>query len=109
MDSKCRELCDTLAKHIVDRDFERAHALLAPWLRATTQPSDIERMVDEAGDGLPSPSEWTLDMGLLEVDDLRKPDPYGPPSKPVGNEISKENYRGWLCIQFAPSRARART
>jgi hypothetical protein len=102
MDTACKTLCDTLARNIVARDFTGAHALLAPWLRTTMKPSDIERMVTEAGAGLPVARGWTLDEGFLELKDLRKPDPYGPPSQAVSNEVSAQNYRGWLCIQFTP-------
>jgi hypothetical protein len=103
MDDKSRALCDALARHIVDRNFGGAHALLAPWLRASMTPADIEQMCDEAGRGLPAPQEWTLDEGFLEVDDLRSPDPYGPPSKAVSDQVTKENYRGWMCIQLKPT------
>ena len=102
MDDKSKALCDAMARHIVDRNFDGAHSLLAPWLRSTLKPSDIQRMVDDAAEGLPAPGQWTVDEGFLEVDDLRTPDPYGPPSNAVSNEVTKDNYGGWLCIQFTP-------
>jgi hypothetical protein len=105
MDRNCESLCETLAKHIVARDFDKAHALLAPWLRAAIKPSDIRTMIQEAGEGLPAPAAWTLDEGLAEFEDLRKANEYGPPSEPVSNEITAQNYKGWLCIQFTPGEA----
>ena len=102
MDEKCKALCDSMAKCIADRDFNGAHSLLAPWSRATTSADEIQRMVDDAGEGLLPPREWSLDEGMLELDDLRKPDPLGPPSKGLPKEVSAQNYRGWLCIQFRP-------
>src|SRR5687767_14615558 len=105
MDSQCEALCEALAKHIVAKDFARAHALLAPWLRAEMKPSDIQKMINDAGEGLPAPAAWTLDEGLAELEDLRKPNEFGPPSQPVSNEISDKNFKGWLCIQFTPEAA----
>jgi hypothetical protein len=105
MDSKAQALSDTLARHIVDRRFTEAHGLLAPWLRDSMTPADIQRMIDEASQGLPAPRAWTLDEGFLGVEDLREPDPYGPPSQAVSTKITDANFRGWLCIQFKPEAA----
>jgi hypothetical protein len=102
MDSNCEALCEALAQHVVAKDFDKAHVLLAPWLRSAMKPSEIQKMVHDAGEGLPYPTAWTLDEGLAELEDLRKPNEYGPPSTAVSNEISEKNYRGWLCIQFTP-------
>jgi hypothetical protein len=105
MDTRCEALCEALAKHIVAQDFGSVHALLAPWLQTATKPADLQRLINEASEGLPSPGAWTLDQGFLELGDLRNPDSFGPPSKPVPKEISKTNYKGWLCIQFTPGAA----
>jgi hypothetical protein len=75
----------------VERNFEGVHALFAPWLQTVMSPADIERMVDEAAGGTPA-RDWTLDEGFLEVADLGD----------APGEITDENYRGWLCIQFNP-------
>ncbi|HEX6790615.1 MAG TPA: hypothetical protein VF247_04825 [Candidatus Krumholzibacteria bacterium] len=90
MEQKCEALCDALAKRVVERNFSGAHALFAPWLQQKMTPADIERMVDGAG-GV-SVQQWTLDEGFLEVGDLVA----------SAREITDENYRGWLCIQFEP-------
>jgi hypothetical protein len=105
MDSKAQALCDALAKHIVDRRFKDAHALLSSWVSEAMTPDDLQRMVDAANEGLPAPRAWTVDEGFLGVDDLREADPYGPPSEPVSPNVTAENFRGWLCIQFKPEAA----
>ena len=102
MDTKAQAMCDALARHIVDRRFEDAHRLLSPWLRDTMTADDLQRMIDAANEGLPAPRAWTIDEGFLGVDDLREADPYGPPSEPVSPNVTAENFRGWLCIQFKP-------
>ena len=106
MESRCKDLCNKLAKCIVTRDFDGAHALLAPWLRSTLSPSAIERMVDAQNEGLVYPPlAWSLGEGILDLEDLRTPDPYGPPSQAISEEIQNENFRGWLHIQFVPDPA----
>lgn len=106
MDKHCAALCDSLAACIVKRDFAGAQALLAPWLRATLSADDLEAMVDAAADGLAHPPhDWSADTGLAGLEDLREPDPYGPPSRPLPPEVTATNFRGWLSIQFAPAPA----
>ena len=103
MDKQCLDLCETLAGCIVSRDFNGAQALLAPWLRSALSPAAIEKMVDAANEGLlHPPHSWTIDEGLVELDDLRKPDPDGPPTQRISSEITDKNFQGWLSIQFAP-------
>jgi hypothetical protein len=103
MDAACGNLCDALARAIVERDFESARALLAPWLLATTTASAIQHAVDAQNEGLAHPPHsWTVDEGIVGLDDLREPDPYGPPSTALPDEITPVNFRGWFNIQFAP-------
>ena len=103
MDGKCKALCDKLADCIVQRDFKGVHALLAPWLQATLGPSEIEEMVDTANEGLSHPPHaWTIDEGLVGLEDLREPDDFGPPSGKLAKAITEDNFRGWLSIQFTP-------
>lgn len=100
MEPKCEALCDALAKRVVERNFDGAHALFAPWLQQKMTPADIERMVDDAAGGGSAAQRWALDEGFLEVEDLGD----------AAREITGANYRGWLCIQFGPTegdRARA--
>ncbi|HET6349426.1 MAG TPA: hypothetical protein VFH88_10135 [Candidatus Krumholzibacteria bacterium] len=97
MDTKCEVLCDSLAKRVVEKNFAEAHALLAPWLQARMTPSDLESLVNRAGHGLGPAHAWTLDEGFLEVQDLGD----------APTEITGQNYRGWLCIQFNPGEVAA--
>jgi len=103
MDEPCKTLCDAFARSLVERDFRAAHALLAPWLRPATSPAEIERALDAQLEGLAHPPRsWSVDEGIVGLDDLRTPDPYGPPSAPLPDAITAQNFRGWLSIQLAP-------
>lgn len=95
MEPKCEALCDALAQRVVERNFSGAHALLAPWLQAAMTPADLERMVDQAAEGQARARAWTLDEGFLGVEDLGD----------APGEITGDNYRGWLCIQFNPGQS----
>jgi hypothetical protein len=103
MDARCKDLCNALGKCVVERNFTAAQPLFAPWLRATLSPATLQRMVDAQNEELEHPPcAWSLGEGILTVADLRTPDPYGPPSQPIAREITQENFRGWLRIQFVP-------
>jgi hypothetical protein len=103
MDAECKSLCDAMARSIVARDFDGAHAPLAPWLRSSVIPSEIQRMLDAQNEGLTHPPHsWTVGEGVVDLDELRRPDPYGPPSSALPDQITPANFKGWLHIQFAP-------
>lgn len=103
MNDQCEALCEQLARCIVEKDFDGVHALLAPWLRDSISPTQIREMVDTVSEGLAHPPHtWTIDEGMAELADLRKPDGYGPPSQGISTEITDGNFRGWLSILFAP-------
>lgn len=90
VEKKCQALCEALASSVVERNFDGARELLAPWLQEKMSAADIERMVDDAAAGGAPAKAWALDEGFLTVGDLGS----------AAGEITDENYRGWLCIQF---------
>jgi hypothetical protein len=106
MDGDCKELCEALARAIVARDFEAAHALFAPWLRAATDPGEIAGLVDAQNEGLPyPPASWSVGEGLASLEELHRPDPWGPPTRALPDEITPANFRGWFHVQLAPDAA----
>jgi len=105
MNDKCRALADTIGQHLVDRDFGGLRAVFAPWLQASMSVADLERMIGGANEGLAPPRTWTVDENPIDLASLREPDGYGPPSKPLPQDITVTNYRGWLCVQFQPDPA----
>lgn len=103
MDERCVALANAVGRHVTAGDPGAVQALLAPWMAEHVGIADLERMVSEAGAGLPPPRHWTVDTGAADLATLRTPDGYGPPSQPLPAEITPENYLGWLCVQFQPA------
>lgn len=102
MDAKCKALANAVGKHVVDREFPDLLDLFAPWLAEQFSAADLEDMLDAAGDGLPAPASFEVDEGIMELEELRTPSDYGPPSRPLSELITEASFRGWISIQFAP-------
>ena len=102
MDAKCKALANAVGKHVVDREFPDLLDLFAPWLAEQFSAADLEDMLDAAGDGLPAPASFEVDEGIMELEELRTPSDYGPPSRPLSDLITEASFRGWISIQFAP-------
>jgi hypothetical protein len=102
MDARCKALAEAVGRHVVEREFAELLDLFAPWLAEQFSASDLQDMIDAADDGLPEPAKFTLDEGMLELEELRTPSDHGPPTRPMPDAITAANYRGWVCIQFQP-------
>jgi hypothetical protein len=101
MDDNCRALADAIGRRVVDRDFEGLRDLCVPWLKDRVSAIGLARMIDDAA-GLPAAKTWTVDKSPVDLASLRKPDGCGPPTSAFDAEITDDNYRGWICVQFQP-------
>ena len=102
MDAKCKALASAVGKHVVDREFPELLDLFAPWLAEEFSAADLEDIADAACDGLPAPATFTVDEGSMELEELRTPSDFGPPSRALSDRITEAAFRGWISIQFAP-------
>ena len=110
LDSLVRQFAETFADAIVARDFDRASTLLAPWLRAQHTPERLAELIDaevtatlEACelDAGPYPGTYTFgwnDIGLASLREL----PSYEVERKIPNEVTSENYRQWMKIEFQP-------
>ena len=89
------------AKQIIAGDFAVARSFLAPWLQAVMTADDLKAMMAEARADLPAPAQFDLDSNSCQLEDLEV-DEYSPPTKPLPGEITNDNFRKWMCIQFQP-------
>jgi hypothetical protein len=108
MEEAHKQLAGEFARAVIARDFEAAGALFAPWLRETTPPERLRELVEEqlremmqyaAVDELTYPVDFDVDGNSSTIDSLREPRSYAP-DRPIPEEVTRENFRKWLCIQF---------
>jgi hypothetical protein len=102
MDARCRALAEAVGKHVVDREFPELLDLFAPWLAEQFSAADLQDMLEAAGEGLPAPASFEIDEGMVGLAELRTPSDYGPPSRPIPDDITEATFRGWISVQFAP-------
>ena len=110
-------LAEDFAKSIVAQDFTAAHQFLASWLQAEMSPDDLKAAIEERlwemnghweleeliypADFMVSWNSSTLDS-LKEVRDWREP-------RQFSDELTTENFRQWMVIQFMPDENDERT
>ena len=108
MDDAHKEIAGELARAVIARDYEAACGLFASWLRETTPPERFRELVEErlgemmqyAGcEELTYPVDFEVDGNSSTIDQLREHRSYAP-DRPIPGEITGENFRKWLCIQF---------
>lgn len=102
MDDALRELGGAFARAVIDEDFDRAHGLLARWLQPEYPPERLRAWVDESREELPYPGAFEVDGNSSTLADLRKPHEVDLPTQPIPEEVTEENFRKWMCIQFQP-------
>jgi hypothetical protein len=104
MEKAFEEVGAQFAERIIRREFEPARDLLAPWLRGAINAEQLEAVVREGCGPLPAPGEFELDGNSCMLEDLEV-DEFSPPTRPLPPEITNENFRKWMVIQFKPDPA----
>ena len=112
LDPACREFAEAFATRIIESDFDGAHRLLAPWLRQTVTPEHLRELIQkevlevaEANelDGDFHPSHFELDSNHCTLDNLKE-DMSWREARPIPDEVTAENFRQWMVIEFMPTR-----
>ncbi len=107
MEPRYRELGERFSAAIIDKDYEAACALLAPWLREVTPPDRLRALIEDrvaemheawdVDDDL-HPTECELDgNSTATVADLRDD------GDPVPAELTDASLRYWMSMQFKPA------
>jgi len=104
MEKAVEEMAGQFAQRIIRREYDSARDLLAPWLRDTVSAAQLEAMVGEAHKDLPPPGDFELDSNSCGLEDLEV-DEFSPPTRPLPAEITEQNFRQWMVIQFKPDPA----
>ncbi|MBI3649642.1 MAG: hypothetical protein HY231_01190 [Acidobacteria bacterium] len=119
------------AAAVVAKDYVTAHSLLAAWLQPKVTVAKLQEMIEKEIsevcaaaelDELVYPETWSLDGNSSTVEELKEPHSYistrnsgwlgaerpnyssaGDLLKPLADEVTADNFRQWMCIQFMPT------
>ncbi|MEW6211838.1 MAG: hypothetical protein AB1631_26005 [Acidobacteriota bacterium] len=117
LDPAYLKFAEEFAAKINAVDFEAAHHCFAPWLRGEITPevlrqeveAELRETADAAGlEELIYPESFEIDSNTCTIDDLRdlktREYAYGRRvRRDIPDEITSENFRQWMVIQFTPA------
>jgi len=101
MEKAFEDFARQFAERIVRGEYESAREFLAPWLRNAVSAEQLETIVREGRGENPAPARFDFDENESGLEDLQV-DPSSPPTRPLPAEITAQNYRLWMVIQFEP-------
>jgi hypothetical protein len=110
MKKEYEEFAARFAGTIVDEDFAAAHKLFAPWLQAEVSAADFRALVENRLlemneiweiEELIFPAEFSVSHNGSSLESLREESGWRAPRK-ISDEITGENFRQWMVIQFMP-------
>lgn len=81
MEAGCRALADAVGDRVIAGDIAGVRTVLAPWLQVELAEASLEALLAAASDGLAMPASWTVDAGMADLETLRSPDGFGPPTQ----------------------------
>lgn len=106
-----RNFAEQFAQAIVAKDFAIAQQMLAPWLQPFITPEALEQIIQtEVAETLAIneikgdyfPRSYEIDGNSCTLDDLKELSSYREPRN-IAPQITPENFRQWLVIQFQTS------
>jgi hypothetical protein len=127
MENEEKELIEAFGRTIIDRDYEKTHSLLAPWLRQKLGPKDLAAFFARALiSGAPPPARFG-EVGTNEaitLDELRSAEgplqsltsyaqgaplddaagQFGPPAFELDDALTGETFQAWGGLDLAPDR-----
>jgi len=110
-----KQFAEAFAHSIVRLDYSAAHKMLAPWLQSEITPERLRQFVEtelkEVAEGFDLeeiiyPKAYNVDGNSCSLNDLRKPRTYVTSrrsNESLPPEITEENFRKWMVIQFTPA------
>lgn len=112
MQEEVKAFGQALGRAIVGRDFAAAHGMLAPWLQNNMTPADLQQQIEgecaefmalyELSEDTPLyPADFTLDGNSCTLEDL-KAEPSYREGRSIPPEVTTENFRKWMVIEFLP-------
>jgi hypothetical protein len=131
MEESYKQFASAFATAVCAKDYQAAHAMLAPWLQGKISPARLQEMIEKEIrevsqaaelEEMAYPDTWEIDGNSSKIEDLRDPRSYistrnsgwlngegqnysraGDLVKPIADEVTTETFRQWMCIQFMPN------
>jgi hypothetical protein len=110
MKKEYEEFAARFARAIVAEDFDAAHGFFAPWLQTEMRAADFRALVEKwlwemneiwAIEELIFPAEFSVSYNSSSLESLKEKESWREPRK-IPDEITHENFRQWMVIQFMP-------
>ena len=113
MKEEYKNFAAEFAETIVAQDLQSAHAFLAPWLQAKMTQNDLRAAIEDKLlemneiweiDELIYPADFTIRHNSSSLEFLREK-PSWREARNIAPEVTGENFRQWMVIQFLPDEA----
>lgn len=98
------------AQALTEKDFSTAYELLAPWLQAKMSENDFQTIIEDelnevneewGVEQLIYPADFSISENSSTLDSLKETTSWREPRN-ISSEITEENFRKWMVIQFLP-------
>lgn len=108
--SDYEEFARDFANSLVSQDFPRTHQFFAPWLQKEFSPVDFKNIVETnlqemnevwEIDEIIYPTDFSVSSNSCSLSDLKKLEGWRGP-KNFSDELTDDNFRRWMVIQFLP-------
>jgi hypothetical protein len=106
-----RDFAGRFARAIIAKDYAAAHRMLAPWLQRSLTPARLAEVIEaevkeiadinEIGADV-HPKTYQIDSNICTLEDLKGFRSYAE-DRIIAPEVTDENFRKWMVIQFQPS------
>ena len=131
MEEAYKQFANAFATAVCAKDYDVAHAMLARWLQVNISQAKLQEMIEKEIrevcqaaelEEMAYPDSWDIDGNSSTLEYLREPGSYlstrnsgwlgenrsgyssaGDLVKPLADDVTDENFRQWMCIQFMPS------
>jgi hypothetical protein len=111
LESAYQDFGQTFANLIIKSDYSAAYQMLAPWLQINITQEQLcwlirqeIQAVAEANEleGEYQPTHYELDSNSCTLQNLKQDYSYRI-ARQIADEITEQNYRQWMVIQFQPT------
>jgi hypothetical protein len=111
------DFASDFANCVVSQEWHEAFQYLAPWLQKKMSPDDLRLAIEERLfeinhywniENLIYPSSYSVDYNPCSLAQLKEPMSWRKPRQ-FDNELTEENFRKWMVIQFLPDENDPRT